>query len=377
MRHLLFDIISIQGFINGGAEFTFRVLEELLLQKDIKITGLYDSTLPFINTGIDFYQKNLDEIVDINKYQDLNQLIEEKTINVFFIGIAQRYSFYNIKNISCKTIITIHDIGDIETYDNKLSKIWKKEKHFHFRLFLNKKYRKTPFRYYHKLIDFCNKPNVEIITVSEYSKSSIQYYFPKLSTKSIEVLYPPMRRIPINQKIDNLQLNNFLKTGSCYFLLLNIHRRDKNGTLVLEVFQRFLIENPNFYLMTTGESPQVFENHINLPLLSPSDLGHAYQNAYALIFPSLQEGFGYPPLEAMNYNIPVLSSNVCSMPYILSSSVLYFSPFYKNDLYIKMKELINNYSYYKSAIQQKYQEISLKQQLDLKKLIEKIKNSSF
>lgn len=372
MRTILFDIISTQDFINGGGEFTFRILEELLLISELHIIGLYDSKRSFPKEGIDFYQNNLNEIIDINEYKDINNIIEQKQVDSFFIGIAQRYSKYTIENITCRTIITIHDIGDIESYDNKISMLWKKEKRFHFRLFLDKKYRKTPFRYYYKLIDFCKKTNVEIVTVSEYTQSSISYYFPELTKKNIEVLYPPMRNLETNENIENHQLKQIIEAGSPYFLLLNAHRRDKNALLAIEVFQRYLIDDKRFYLVTTGDIEKTSSYHINLPLLSSSDLGNAYKNAYALIFPSLQEGFGYPPLEAMSYGTPVLCANVCSMPMILSTAALYFSPFYKNDLYMKIKELEKNYSYYKEQSAIRYLEIKQRQNADFIKLIHKI-----
>ena len=41
---------------------------------------------------------------------------------------------------------------------------------------------------------------------------------------------------------------------------------------------------------------------------SQNDLERLYAGAYALIYPTLNEGFGYPPLEAMKYSVPVVSS---------------------------------------------------------------------
>ena len=144
--------------------------------------------------------------------------------------------------------------------------------------------------------------------------------------------------------------------------------------MALKVFERFFAEHDG-YVVTTGGGEKKFSNHINLPLLSPSDLGYTYKHAYALVFPSLQEGFGYPPLEAMGYGVPVLSSNVCSMPIILGNNALLFSPFYKNDLFMKLQILMNNYDYYKEQATIRYNQIIQKQQKDFKILVEKIINS--
>jgi glycosyltransferase involved in cell wall biosynthesis len=56
------------------------------------------------------------------------------------------------------------------------------------------------------------------------------------------------------------------------------------------------------------------------------DLGCFYRNAVAYIFPSLYEGFGLPPLEAMQHGCPVLSSDRASMPEVLGDAAGYFDP---------------------------------------------------
>lgn len=374
MKNILFDIISIQGCINGGAEFTFRVLEELIKNESIQLIGLYDSSLAFVERGLDFYNQNLQKLVDIQKTQNINNIVEKEHIEHFFIGIAQRYFNYEINQISCTTTLVIHDIGDIESYDNKISRLWKKEKkRFQLKIGYPKK-DKSPIDNYHNLLLFCQKPNVNIVTVSEYSKSSILYYFPELLPKKIEVRYPPMRQLILKKEIENEDLKSLVLAKSKYFLLLNIHRNDKNALFVLTVFRRYLVEKKQVYLVTTGGGEKLFPEHINLPLLSPSDLGYAYQYAYALIFPSLQEGFGYPPLEAMSYGTPVIAANVCSMPAILASSALFFSPFYKNDLFMKMQQLEKEYFYYKEQASKQFQIVVRRQQIDFMHLIKMIVN---
>lgn len=55
-------------------------------------------------------------------------------------------------------------------------------------------------------------------------------------------------------------------------------------------------------------------------------LGRVYASATALVYPSLYEGFGIPPLEAMAHQCPVISSNASSMPEVIGTAAEYFDP---------------------------------------------------
>jgi len=55
-------------------------------------------------------------------------------------------------------------------------------------------------------------------------------------------------------------------------------------------------------------------------------LGFFYEQARAFVYPSLYEGFGIPPLEAMAYNCPVVSSNTSAMPEVIGDAAEYFDP---------------------------------------------------
>lgn len=55
-------------------------------------------------------------------------------------------------------------------------------------------------------------------------------------------------------------------------------------------------------------------------------LGHLYRSAIALVYPSLYEGFGLPPLEAMANDCPVLCSNTSSLPEVVGNAGLLFDP---------------------------------------------------
>lgn len=81
---------------------------------------------------------------------------------------------------------------------------------------------------------------------------------------------------------------------------------------------------------------------ITLNYLDNDELAAIYSGAELFVFPSLYEGFGYPPLEAMACGCPVISSNISSMPEILGDAALYFDPYDVNDMAVKIKDLLDN-----------------------------------
>ena len=380
---VLVDIISIQGFINGGAEYTRKILYELISERDTKnksyeIIGLYDSSIPFVENDytIDFLRKKHIEIIDIRRIKSISEYIKIENIDSFFIGIGQRYSAYNLKNIVCKTILVLHDVYDYEINDNYLNfflefrygSIWMKIKAIIKNVIKSKLFRKD----YSNLIRFCNQKNVILITVSEHSKGSIKYYFPELLTKDIKVFYSPQKIAILDVSIKNQTLNSIINSKNKYYLIVNANRRMKNSKFVIDTFQKICSLYNDYYLVTIGSKKSYFNNHIVLPYLSSSDLEHAYKNAFSLVFPSLAEGFGYPPLEAMKYGIPVICSNVCSMPEILENSCLYFSPFYKNDLFNKVMKLENDRSYFAKIAKIRSTIVKERQDKDLISLVDLI-----
>jgi len=61
-------------------------------------------------------------------------------------------------------------------------------------------------------------------------------------------------------------------------------------------------------------------------------LGGLYNGARAFIYPSLYEGFGLPPLEAMSHSCPVISSGTSSMPEVIGDAGIFFDPHDSDDM---------------------------------------------
>jgi len=82
-----------------------------------------------------------------------------------------------------------------------------------------------------------------------------------------------------------------------------------------------------FYNQLFNNRPiEQYNNVIYKDDVSDTELVSLYTNASLFVFPSLYEGFGLPPLEAMAHSVPVVSSNRSCMPEVLGEAALYFDP---------------------------------------------------
>lgn len=82
-----------------------------------------------------------------------------------------------------------------------------------------------------------------------------------------------------------------------------------------------------FYKRIKDTMPLVIKDSVVFTnFVDDHELSVLYKNAELFVFPSFYEGFGLPPLEAMNAGVPVLSSNRACMPEVLGQGALYFDP---------------------------------------------------
>lgn len=402
MMKVLFDLL-ITHAKHGAAEYTRRVFWALYsrIQKekaDVCIYCLYNSSsMPQYGDLLpERWNDKHVQFVDINEGIDkLNGL----NCDVFFEGCAQIGGQYSeLQYLNCRSVIVFHDCVWEELYNNDLNIYMMLNGEDAFR------YRETEprgKRIYFELksptIRFCRwllyarqhgklesgyemlqsslnllkrRDDNILITVSEYSKRSLMYNF-DIKEERIAVKYSPER--VFDECVEDCKdesLKSLIAKGKKYYLLVSAGRVTKNAKKTLAAFRHYVGISPDSIIVTIGYGRNMYENHVDLSFLDDSDLQIVYANCYALIYPSYFEGFGYPPLEAMKYAKPVLSSNVCSMPEVLGDAPIYFSPIYESAIYGALCCLTNeNYQYYSEKSRQQYSQVRTKQEGDLEDLI--------
>ncbi len=182
-------------------------------------------------------------------------------------------------------------------------------------------------RYWHMFqYSYITKHEKKIVTISNFCKDEIEKYYPRSKGK-IEVVPCAWQHV-LNYKENTgwQKKYPFLKEKEFFFSLATLSK-NKNGQWIINVAKK----NPNAVFAIGGkhyetEYDEIPKNVHMLGYISDEDACALMKHCRAFIFPSLYEGFGLPPLEALALGADVISSNAASLPEVLSDSVHYIDP---------------------------------------------------
>jgi glycosyltransferase involved in cell wall biosynthesis len=204
------------------------------------------------------------------------------------------------------------------------------------------------------------------ITVSEFSKKDILSQY-KVDASKVAVVYNAVKEQfhPITEK-EKEDTKNKYSEGKDYFVYAgSVHPR-KNLTNLLKAFSVFKKkQKSSLKLIIAGrlawkfnsfvESLQSYkyrDDVIMTGYLPEEELVRIVGSAYALVYPSLWEGFGVPVLEAMRCEVPVITSLGSAMQEIAKEAALYADPANYNDIADKMMLLYKDENLRSKLVQQ-------------------------
>jgi glycosyltransferase involved in cell wall biosynthesis len=189
----------------------------------------------------------------------------------------------------------------------------------------------------------------KIITISESSKSDIIKAY-RVKEDKISVVYPGIKQMVGISFMDKKELKNKFGIDKEFILFVGTLQPRKNVERLIEAFSK--IKQKDLRLVIIGKKGWQFEKILQAPQkfgvlervsflqnIEDNDLPSFYKNALFFILPSLYEGFGLPVLEAMQYDCPVITSNVSSLPEVGGVAALYINPENVDDIKEKMEKL--------------------------------------
>lgn len=177
-----------------------------------------------------------------------------------------------------------------------------------------------------------------ILTISEFSKWEIMHFL-NVPEEKIKVLYcaTPDKEIPINFAA----VAEKYKINKPYILYVGTIEPRKNLVNLIRSFDQLKSQYglphqlvlaggngwQNEEIFRTAKEIQHSKDIVFTGFVSDAEKSTLYQNASVFAFPSLYEGFGIPPLEAMSWGVPVLTSNAASLPEVVGDAAVIIDPY--------------------------------------------------
>lgn len=235
-----------------------------------------------------------------------------------------------------KVIVTIHDLT--------------------FYLF-PEKFTVTKRLFFKYMLPLFIKISDKIIAVSNNTKKDILKFF-KISERKVIVTFEsyPEYYTYNNDSNDQNILTKY-GIGSKYLLFVGMIEPRKNILSILKSFKE-IDSDLELDLVIAGKKGWYYKE-IELYLekllrigiknkiiftgyVSEPELKYLYQNAFIFIYPSIYEGFGIPPLQAMACKVPVITSNLSSLPEVVGDAAIMVNPYDINKISEAIRTLYND-----------------------------------
>ena len=180
-----------------------------------------------------------------------------------------------------------------------------------------------------------------LMTISAFSRAEISRHL-GVDPEKISVVYPGLDRPPDGTFREPLDRPYALYVGATekhknVGLLLDAWEK-MNGSLVLAIVGRPGRDHAELAARAAKSGGRV----LLVGSVDQTQLEAWYRNAVAFLFPSLAEGFGYPPLEAMQRGVPVIASRAGSLPEVLGDAAAYFAPTDPGELVSRISEVVDD-----------------------------------
>jgi glycosyltransferase involved in cell wall biosynthesis len=211
-------------------------------------------------------------------------------------------------------------------------------------------------KFFFNLVKDSIKDSELILTVSESARQDLLQRFDADPDKVILTYQPIVDNSSLvkDELIDGV-LKRYSLEAEKYILFVGAIEPKKN---VGRLIDAYISLDADMKLVIVGKKAWLWENELDklervlgknysrkvklLDYLPRMDLSYLYKGAFCFVFPSLYEGFGLPPLEAMSLGCPVITSNISSLPEVCEDAAIYTDPYNSGDIKDAIERLINS-----------------------------------
>lgn len=380
MGKLIFDLTVCQpnrdSIHHGGGIYGYIVFKELAKLYPDQI-AVYVNTKRLVPIDVlDAIRDNGVPIIDAESESLLSVFLSKKGERLYSPLFSKAYEA--IYSLHIPITVTIHGLRalemnrDVYEYKYAVSVVeW-----------IKSLVKQTPYyrwlekRYYKQYCNLLNYPYVRVITVSEHSKHSLMCYYPSIKEELISVCYSP-------STTDASYNCNQQSRPKEHYLIISANRWIKNAyraVLALDYLYSNGMINHSTIILGINKDSNILRGTVNkdkficMGYVSEAELDRCYYSAFALLYPTLNEGFGYPPLEAMKYGVPVIASSFASIQEVCGDAVMYTNPYSYMEIANRVLQL-NDSAIYKCLEKrglERYAFVREKQKADLHKVVNDI-----
>ena len=204
------------------------------------------------------------------------------------------------------------------------------------------------FRSWYKvLFPVLGKQARQVITVSQFSKQELMTHC-RIAEQKLRVTYEGAEHI-LATPADVAVLDAHGLRDKPYVFAVSSLNPSKNFKTFIRAAE-ILGEREYQFVVAGGSNPKVFQSSdLSLPAnvtylgyVSDGELRALYENARCYVHPSLYEGFGLTPLEALKCGCPTIAARSSCLPEILGNAVMYCNPNDPDDLANTLQTLMSN-----------------------------------
>ena len=373
---LLFDLSVTQPSSttkrHGGGIYG-EIIFRRIVERKLPVVALYDSSKWFNPEMAKIISNNDIKLLDKQQKGRLDKVITNYGFKKVFCPIENDELFSISGDIDI--IGTIHGLRSLETtYDPMMLKYrtctTKKKFIFIVKKYLPKIGYKHARAYFKQAYE---SEHFRFAMVSNHSLNALLSYIPQFKGRNIPVFYSPAT-------FPNIVTSR--KYNEKYYLMVSANRWEKNCLRAIIAFDRLISSGflADTKVKITGvKSSTAYKyklrnsSHFDfMGYVDDNELGQLYHDAYAFIYPSLNEGFGYPPMEAMHYGTPCIVSPFTSIPEICEGAAIYTNPYSIEEIMnrILMMEKPEIHGKYARLSVEQEKRVRAKQDEDLDKMID-------